>query len=36
MGPRPKDPVETRLWLTLFALLTLLGVVGAFIVLLGD
>jgi hypothetical protein len=36
MGGDSKDPVATRLWITLIVLLILLGAVAAFIELLGD
>jgi hypothetical protein len=36
MGVGSRDPVTKRLWITLIALLILLGAVGSFIVVLGD
>jgi len=36
MGGDSKDPIATRLWVTLIALLILLGSVGAFIALLSE
>jgi cytochrome bd-type quinol oxidase subunit 1 len=36
MGRDSKDPVATRLWVTLFVLFFLLGAVAGFIALLSD